>query len=311
MGGQVDIKGQLIKRDVARFSRDVGGAIDGLKDWDETPLDGSPPSFTWATKPLPGANNYANTVVLITDLHSRGTTGGSLWRNTADGYIYEGCQPVNVTWAMVSSASWFGTAGGALNAAGWPGLRLHVTDYFVGGADIYSDGTRWRLCAGRAVLSNPPESALSVVAINQTDYVVAYAAWPVGLYRDGDRLAVHVTGKKSGTVDTVIARLGYSTSPSVFNTAAVLATTSILLTTITDNLSSVFSISRKSSTAMKVKGPNTFNSQGGTTANDLATDVTVTDLDTTQGYLLFACTTGANETFLPSTFLVELHTCGA
>lgn len=297
------------KAGLARYLFDSGGSIIGLLDWNGNALDGSPPAFTWATKPALGASGYVNTVILITDLHSRGSSGGSLWMNTAGGYILVSSPP-NVTWSQISSASWFGTSGGAIDNASWHGLRLRLTDYFVGGADIIHDGTRWRLAAGRAILKNYAESALSSVAINQTDSVIAFATWPVGLYADGDRINIHATGKKSGAVDTVIVRLGYSTSATVFDVASILATTASLLTTTVDNFSSNFSVARKSNTIMKVRGPNTFNSQGGTTANDLASDTTVSNLDTTAGYLLLACTTVANETFLPVSFIAELQTCG-
>lgn len=270
-------------------------------------IDGAPPSFTWATKPALGATGYVNTVVLITNLHSRGSTGGSLWMNTIGGYVLVSA-PVNITLSQLSSASWFGTAGGAIDNTSWPGLRLHITDYFLGGADIYHDGTRWRLATGRAVLSNPAESSLSSVAINQTNYVMASAAWPIGLFLDGDRLEAHVTGQKSGIVDGITLKLGYSTSATVFDAASTIVSTT--LTGTADTVSSVFSIARISSTSLKLKGINSFNSQGGTSATNLADAVTTSNLSTVQGYLLFAATTVANETFLPTTFLVELHTCG-
>lgn len=271
-------------------------------------LDGSPPAFSWATKPAAGATGYSNTVVLITDLHSRGSSGGSLWMNTTGGYICVSSPP-NVTWSQLSNAAWFGTSGGALNPTVWPGLRLRLTDYFIGNPEIYCDGTRWRLSAGRATLANPPESALTAVAINQTNAVVIAATWPIGLYLDGDRLALHLTGQKSGVSDTVALKLGYSTSSTVYAAGTALATAS--LTTTVDGMSSVFAVSRKSNTVMKVKGPANFATQSGLGSSDTASDVTVTDLNTTQGYILFACTTGANETFLLSTFFVELVTCGA
>ncbi len=273
-----------------------------------TALDGAPPSFTWASKPALGAPGYVNTVVLITNLHSRGTTGGSLWMNTSGGYILIS-QPVNVTWAQVSSASYFGTAGGELDAATWSGLRLHVTDYFVGGADIYSNGTRWRLASERATLRNYTEAEFGTVAINQTNTIISYATWPVGLYANGDILRVQLKGQKSGATDTQSFKLDYSTTSNTYAAGTVLTTTSAITLT-TDSLSSAIPIIRKSSTVLKVFGSIAWGPQPGPSAADIAADVTVTNLDTTQGYILWAATTAANETFLPTGFIVQLETCG-
>jgi len=291
----------------ARFSRDGSGAIDGLEEMDGTPVSGSPPSFTWATKPANGATGYVNTVVLITNLHSRGTTGGSLWMNTTDGYICVS-DPVRVTWSQMSDNDWFGV-GSALAPATWPGLRVRCTDYFVGGADIVSDGTRWRLAGSRATLKNPAESSFSVVAINQTTQIVAFATWPKGLYADGDRLIVTAVGEKSGTTDTQTNKFAYSTTSTVYDSGTVILTTGALTAT-SDSLACVLPIERKSSTVMKLKGIATISPQPGVGATTLAADVTVTNLDTTQAYLLWTVTTGANETFTPTGFLVELLTCG-
>lgn len=280
-----------------------------LVDETGTALDGAPPSFAWANKPASGATGYANTVVLITNLHSRGTTGGSLWMNTTDGYILIS-QPVNVTWSQVSSASWFGTGGGALDAATWAGLRLHVTDYFLGGADIYSDGTRWRLAAGRATLKNYLESDLASVAINQTNFIMASATWPIGLFLNGDRLMVSLSGQKSGGTDTNTVRLGYTTDPAVYASGTVLTSTGAIITTI-DSISSLIPVARKSSTIMKVKGNTIWGPKPGPGSSDISSDVTVTNLDTTQGYLIWTVTTSTTDTFLPSEFTVDLVTsCG-
>lgn len=299
--------GQIDLNDVARFSRDVNGVIDGLEEMDGTQVSGSPPSFTWAAKPAAGAASYANTVVLITDLHSRGTTGGSLWRNTADGYVCVS-DPVRVTWSQMSDNDWFGVSG-TLAPATWPGLRVRCTDYFVGGADIISTGTRFRLVGSRATLKNPAESSFSIVAINQTTQIVAFATWPKGLYANGDRIIVTPVGEKSGTSDTQTHKFAYSTTSDTYNSGTVILTTNALATT-SDSLATALPIERKSSTEMKLKGLATISPQPGVGQTALAAVVTVTNLDTTPGFVLWTVTTGANETFTPTGFLVELLTCG-
>jgi len=291
----------------ARFSLDGSGNIIGFIDADGAAVDGAPPSFTWATKPADGATGYVNTVVLITNLHSRGTTGGSLWMNTTDGYICVS-DPVRVTWSQMSDNDWFGV-GSALAPATWPGLRVRVTDYFVGGADVVSDGTRFRLVGSRATLKNPAESSFSVVAINQTTQIVAFAAWPKGLYANGDRIIVTPVGEKSGTSDTQTHKFAYSTTSDTYDSSTVILTTNALATT-SDSLATALPIERKSSTVMKLKGLATISPQPGVGQTALAADVTVTDLDTTPGFVLWTVTTGANETFTPTGFLVELLTCG-
>jgi len=291
----------------ARFSLDGSGNIIGFIDADGAAVDGSPPSFTWATKPAAGATGYVNTVVLITNLHSRGTTGGSLWRNTAEGYICAS-DPVRVTWSQMSDNDWFGVSG-ALAPATWPGLRVRCTDYFVGGADIVSDGTRFRLVGSRATLKNPAESSFSVVAVNQTTQIVAFATWPKGLYANGDRIIVTPVGEKSGTSDTQTHKFAYSTTSDTYDSGTVILTTNALATT-SDSLATALPIERKSSTEMKLKGLATISPQPGVGQTALAAVVTVTDLDITQPYLLWTVTTGANETFTPTGFLVELLTCG-
>ncbi len=296
-----------------RFLNNIGVPIQdpatGFLTIRNVAMDGAPPSFTWAGKPAAGATGYANTVVLITDLHSRSTTGGSLWLNTSGGYILIS-NPVNVTWAQVSSASYFGTAGGALDAATWPGLRLHVTDYGLGGLDIYSDGTRWRLAGGQATLKNYTEAQLSTVAINQNDSIIASATWPKGLYADGDRLNVHLTGQKSGATDTITLKLAYSTDPGVYAGSAVITNTAAV-TGATDSVSSMLPVGRKDNVTMKVRGTGVWSPISGPSSSNIASDTAVTNLDTTQGYLIWTCTTAANETFLPSSFMVKLDTCGA
>lgn len=282
-------------------------ATTGLLEVNGVALDGAPPSFTWATKPAAGATGYVNTVVLITNLHSRGTTGGSLWRNTTDGYICVS-DPVRVTWSQMSDNDWFGV-GGALAPATWPGLRVRCTDYFVGGADIISNGSRFVLAGSRAFLRNYAESEFSVVAINQTTQIVAYATWPKGLYANGDRLIVTAVGEKSGTTDTQTNKFAYSTTSTVYDSGTVILTSGALTAT-SDSLACVLPIERKSSTVMKLKGLATIAPQPGVGQTALAADVAVTDLDTTPGFVLWTVTTGANETFTPTGFLVELLTCG-
>lgn len=128
----------------------------------------------------------------VTDLHSTGSTGGSLWM--ADG---TGDRPV-----LKDSPPRTTLANALTNfpAASYPGLRLHMTNVGPNGTDMRSNGTRYIPDNGTAMLGGEVFGSIASPTNTRTttgEFPTSIPDIPASLLSAGDRLRLTLRFNKS------------------------------------------------------------------------------------------------------------------
>lgn len=216
----------------------------------------------------------------VTDVHSVGTTGGSLWMADATGN-----RPV-----LMSAPLQFTTLASAPSPITYPGLRILPANV---GCVCKSDGARYRIEPSMTTLKNTLTSTPHPGTFS-TEAILQSVVFPVdvnnnSILADGDLIQVYKAWfEKTGTVNSMTRRylLGVSTTVGDYTAAAsgeVLTTTDAAGSTIA-RADKLFDIMRLSATTATIDGITTsttatFNTGGPYAVTHNTTTVTTTSFD--------------------------------
>jgi hypothetical protein len=99
--------------------------------------------------------------------------------------------------------------------------RCWTSDFGIGGAEWYSDGTRWRLCAGKKALQVTAPGATTSIN-TATDTKVASVLIPDGSLQVGDLLYIITRIAKAGVAtESIRTRYRIGTANSIADTAVL------------------------------------------------------------------------------------------
>lgn len=148
----------------------------------------------------------------VSDLHSTGATGGSLWMadGTGDRPVLKDSPP-RTTYANALAN---------FPAASYPGLRLHMTNVGPNGTDMRSNGARYTPDNGTAMLGGEGFGTIANPTNTRTttgEFPVSIPDIPANLLSVGDRLRLTLRFNKSSANGTYYVRTVIGTTVDVGN----------------------------------------------------------------------------------------------
>ena len=170
-----------------------------------------PPAIpiAWADFILLDWTQLGGLFYLVTDVHSVGTTGGSLWMADATGNspVLKDRQVQCATFALAVST---------YPPATYPGLVIHVADFDI---DIISNGTRYVPVNKRAQIFlkvfgtlAAPTAAISSGTTYSFNTLLGTPTFPADMFDTGDVLDIETNGRRDGANATMAHKVSLGTA---------------------------------------------------------------------------------------------------
>lgn len=195
---------------------------------------------------------------LVTDVHSVGTTGGSLWQAdaTGDRPVLKDRQIQCATFALAVST---------YPPATYPGLVIHIADF---GIDIISNGSRYIPVGKKARLVHKvfgtlaaPTASISAGTSYSFNTLLGTPTFPANMFAANDILNIESAARRDGANGTMSFKISLGTAGD--NTDAAVWTNSLAATdALCINTRSKVTIG--SSTAFITNNSSNFSGTGGT-----------------------------------------------